>query len=210
MAVDVDLDRLNGLVTRLGTDAHAAVVDIRDPLACADLARDCVARFGRLDVLVNAAGVYPRRPILQISTDDWQDVFAVNVLGTYNMAVAAIVQMRNHAGGHIVNISSIDGLTAHPDNAHYAATKAAVISLTRSLALEVAPLGIVVNSVAPGPMATETAKQSDWYDDMVDALPTKHPIEPTEVAKLVGFLASTENRSISGENVIISGAGLIA
>ena len=76
-------------------------------------------------------------------------------------------------------------------------------SLTRSLALEAAPLGIKVNSVAPGPMATETAKQSDWYDDMVAALPTRRPIEPTEVADLVAFLCSPGNVSIAGENVII-------
>lgn len=160
------------------------------------------------DSRVRKRGIHRHERVVPL--DRLRGEHPVERIAMNNMAVAAIVQMRNHAGGHIVNISSIDGLTAHPDNAHYAATKAAVISLPRSLALEVAPLGIVVNSVAPGPMATETAKQSDWYDDMVDALPTKHPIEPTEVAKLVGFLASTENRSISGENVIISGAGLIA
>lgn len=85
-----------------------------------------------------------------------------------------------------------------------------MISLTRSLALEVAPLGITVNSVAPGPMATDTATRSDWYNDMVAALPTRQPIEPTEVAGLVAFLCSSANVSITGENVIISGGGVIA
>ena len=115
--------------------------------------------------------------------------------------------MRTRGGGRIVNVSSIDGFKAHPANAHYAATKAAVISLTRSLALEVAPVGILVNSVAPGPMATETAKVSDWYGPMLAALPTHQPIEPTEIANVIAFLSDPANVSIAGENVVVSGAG---
>ena len=111
--------------------------------------------------------------------------------------------------GEIVNISSIDGFKAHPANAHYAASKAAVISLTRSLALEVAPLGILVNSVAPGPMATETAKGSGWYAPMVAGLPTRTPIEPAEIANLVAYLSAELNVSVAGENIVVSGAGVI-
>ena len=112
-------------------------------------------------------------------------------------------------GGRIVNVSSVDGFKAHPPNAHYAATKAAVISLTRSLALEAAPLGILVNSVAPGPMATETARAADWYAPMVEGLPTRRPIEPAEVANVVAFLADPANVSIAGENIVVSGGGVI-
>ncbi len=209
-AIDLNRELLNDVTETLGAAVYAAECDVRDREACARTVAETVERFGRLDVLVNAAGVYPRRPILDISDVDWQHVFGINVVGTYNMAIAAVAAMRSRGVGHIVNVSSIDGFTAHPDNAHYAATKAAVISLTRSLALEVAPLGIKVNSVAPGPMATDTAKQADWYGDMVGALPTQRPIEPAEVANLVAFLSSADNISIAGENVIISGAGVIA
>jgi 3-oxoacyl-[acyl-carrier protein] reductase len=204
-AVSVVADEL----TSSGAEIATCVADIRDQQACQHAIATAVGRFGRVDVLVNAAGVYPRKPVLDISADDWQFVFQVNVLGTYFMMTAAIADMRTRGRGHIVNISSIDGFKAHPANAHYAATKAAVISLTRSFALEVAPLGILVNSVAPGPMATPAAKLTDWYEPMVAALPTRQPIEPDEVARLVAYLSSTDNVSIAGENIVVSGAGVI-
>lgn len=210
--VDADAEGLAAAATALGaagTDVVALPADIRERDACARAMAATLEQFGRVDVLVNAAGVYPRRPVLDISAEDWQFVFQVNVLGTYFMMIEAIAAMRARDGGRIVNISSIDGFKAHPANAHYAATKAAVISLTRSLALEVAPLGILVNSVAPGPMATETAKLADWYGPMVEALPTRRPIEPAEVADLVAYLARPENVSIAGENIVVSGAGVI-
>jgi 3-oxoacyl-[acyl-carrier protein] reductase len=193
-----------------GTEVEAITTDIRSREACAAAVAATVARYGRVDVLVNAAGLYPRRPVLDIAADDWQLVLQVNVLGTYFMMIEAIAAMRRRgAGGRIVNVSSIDGFKAHPANAHYAASKAAVISLTRSRALEVAPHGILVNSVAPGPMATEAAKATDWYEPMLAALPTRRPIEPAEVANLVAYLAAPENVSIAGENVVVSGAGVI-
>ncbi|MPZ53104.1 MAG: SDR family oxidoreductase [Acidimicrobiia bacterium] len=208
--VDADpeaLDKTAGALDADGVGVVAHEADLRTREACAEVVARTVSEFGRVDVLVNAAGVYPRRPALDISADDWQHVFQVNVLGTYFMMVEAIAEMRT--GGSIVNISSVDGFKAHPDNAHYAATKAAVISLTRSLALEAAPLGIRVNSVAPGPMATEAAKLTEWYGPMVEELPTGSPIEPSEVAELVFYLSRAENVSIAGENIVVSGGGVI-
>ena len=210
--VDTDTEEMARVAVALettGVDVVSLEADIRERDACADVVAKTVAQFGQVDVLVNAAGVYPRRPVLEITADDWQHVFGVNVLGTYFMMIEAIADMRTRGSGAIVNISSIDGFKAHPSNAHYAATKAAVISLTRSLALEVAPLGIRVNSVAPGPMATEAAKLTDWYTPMVESLPTGQPIEPTEVADLVAYLSREDNVSIAGENIVISGAGVI-
>jgi 3-oxoacyl-[acyl-carrier protein] reductase len=204
------LTRSAELLRSRGATVDTIATDVRDPAACAAAVAATVDRFGRLDVLVNAAGVFPRRPILQLTTDDWHHVLDTNVLGTYFMMTAAIAVMRDSGGGRIVNVSSVDGVKAHPPNAHYAASKAAVISITRSVAVEVASLGILVNAVAPGPIATDTAKATDWYEPMVAALPTKTPIEPTEVAELIAYLDSPANRSMTGENVIVSGGAVIA
>ena len=212
LMVDNDTDALAAAVAEIeaiGGTARSVAADITSRSACAEVIGAAVAGWGRVDLLVNSAGVYPRKPVLDIGADDWRFVFDVNVLGTYFMMIEAIAVMRGQGSGHIVNVSSIDAFKAHPDNAHYAATKAAVVSLTRSLALEVAPMGIVGNSVAPGPMATEAAKQTDWYEPMVAGLPTRKPIEPGEVADLVAYLGSDANVSIVGENVVISGAGVI-
>jgi NAD(P)-dependent dehydrogenase (short-subunit alcohol dehydrogenase family) len=192
-----------------GVQALAVPTDVRSREACAAATGTAVQAFGRLDVLVNAAGVFPRRPLLDMTADDWHHVLDINVLGTYFMMIEAIPLMRAVGGGRIVNVSSIDGVKAHPPNAHYAASKAAVISITRSIALEVAPEGIVVNAVAPGPLATDTAKATDWYAPMVAGLPTRQPIEPTEIAELVAFLASPANISIVGENIVVSGGAVI-
>lgn len=208
--VDLHRDGIDQLAAELASSGAATSIhpiDISSREACRQAVDETVDTWGGVDGLVNAAGVYPRKPVLDITAADWQLVFEVNVLGTYFMMIEAIAEMST--GGRIVNVSSIDGFKAHPDNAHYAATKAAVISLTRSLALAVAPMGIVINSVAPGPMATEAAKRTDWYQPMVEALPTQHPIEPGEVARVVEFLLSPENVSIVGENLVISGGGVI-
>jgi NAD(P)-dependent dehydrogenase (short-subunit alcohol dehydrogenase family) len=210
LLVDTDAVGVAALADELttgGAEVATCLADIRTQLACQSAVDLAVQHFGGVDVLVNAAGVYPRKPVLEISAEDWQFVF--NVLGTYFMMTAAIADMRTRGRGHIVNISSIDGFKAHPANAHYAATKAAVISLTRSIALEVAPLGILVNSVAPGPMATASAKLTDWYEPMVASLPTRQPIEPDEIARLVAYLSHTDNISIAGENIVVSGAAVI-
>lgn len=191
-----------------GRLVEGQVSDVRDQSACDAAVSACVETFGRLDVLVNCAGVYPRAEILSISKEDWHFDLDINVLGTYFMMAAAVRAMKSNPGGYIVNISSIDAFTAHEHNAHYAASKAAVVSLTRSFATAFAGEAILVNSVAPGPLATEAAKAMDWYDDMVTSLPTRHPIEPVEIADAVVYLSRPQNKSITGEQLIVSG-GLV-
>jgi len=211
--VDVDESALETSAQSLtddGYDILSVPADIRTAAACKTAVQLVVEWRERVDVLVNAAGIYPRVPALEITEEQWRLDFDVNVLGTYFMMVAAISDMQNRDGGHIVNVSSVDALVAKPENAHYAATKAAVISLTRSIAAEVASDDILVNGVAPGPMATAQATATDWYHDMVDQLPTRRPIEPEEVARTVAYLCNKENVSITGETIIVSGGEVFA
>ena len=137
-----------------GLPVASAACDIRTAEAAHAGFATVAAALGRIDTLVNSAAIYPRKPLLEITDADWDASHAINVKGTYHMMVAAVRQMRlqapiGHVRGRIVNITSVDAFKAHPQNAHYAATKAAVVSLTKSFAHEVAPDGILVNSVAP-------------------------------------------------------------
>jgi NAD(P)-dependent dehydrogenase (short-subunit alcohol dehydrogenase family) len=207
--VDIDADAAKAAAAAIGAGAFAVVGDITRAERAAAAFGEAVEVLGRVDALVNCAGVYPRRPLLEISDDDWEFSFAVNVRGTYHMSVAAVAHMKPLGGGRIVNISSIDGFKAHPDNAHYAAMKAAVISLTRSFGLACAPDGILVNSVAPGVIATEKAKQSSWLAEHARITPVGRAAEPADIAEVILFLASDANRYMAGENVVASGGFLI-
>ena len=183
--------------------------DIRSREACAAAVASTVERFGTVDVLVELGGRLPA----SARARHLGGRLAVRLRGQRPRDLLHDGRgHRGHArpgGGRIVNVSSIDGFKAHPANAHYAATKAAVISLTRSVALEVAPLGILVNSVAPGPMATETAKTADWYAPMLAALPTRQPIEPERDRQPHRLPEPPGNVSIAGENIVVSGGGVI-
>lgn len=194
--------------------AHAAC-DIRTASAAHAAFAAVAQALGRVDTLVNSAAIYPRRPILEIGDDDWDASNAINIKGTYHMMVAAIRQMRTqspvgHVRGRIVNITSVDAFKAHPQNAHYAATKAAVVSLTKSMAHEVAPDGILVNSVAPAGMATEKARASGFLAELAKASPLGRGGEPREMAEWVLMAGGPRNTYMTGENIIVSGGYIYA
>jgi NAD(P)-dependent dehydrogenase (short-subunit alcohol dehydrogenase family) len=171
--------------------------------------------LGRVDTLINSAAIYPRRPILEITDADWDASHAINVKGTYHMMVAAISHMRTqqprgNVRGRIVNITSVDAFKAHPQNAHYAATKAAVVSLTKSMAHAVASDGILVNSVAPAGMATDKARELGFLDELAKASPLGRGGEPKEMAEWVLMAGGPRNTYMTGENIIVSGGYIYA
>ena len=166
-------------------------------------------------MLINSAAIYPRKPLLEISDADWDASNAINVKGTYHMMVAAIEQMktqepRDHVRGRIVNITSVDAFKAHPKNIHYAATKAAVVSLTKSVADYVAPDGILVNSVAPAGMATEKARAAGFLEELAKASPLGRGALPAEIAEWVLMAGGPKNTYMTGENIIVSGGYIYA
>jgi 3-oxoacyl-[acyl-carrier protein] reductase len=188
-----------------GGQATAIVGDVRTREAAQASFAQAVAAFGHIDGLVNNAGIYPRRPILEITDDDWNVSLGVNVRGLYNMTIAAVTHMRPRGEGRIVNIASIDAFKPHPKNAHYAAGKAAVVSLTKSFGMELAPLGILVNGIAPGPIATEAAKQAGFLPSLTAETPIGRVAEPEDIAEVILFLVSSRNRYMVGETVVVSG-----
>ena len=149
-----------------GLEAVAIQGDITTKDGARSLFDQAVKSFGRIDSMVNCAGIYPRVPILEITDDQWDASFRVNVRGTHNLMAAAVAHMQSYRDGRIVNISSVDAFKAHPQNAHYAATKAAVVSLTRSFALAFAKDQLLINSVAPAGIATEKAKASGFMAEL--------------------------------------------
>ena len=198
-----------------GLKTSWASCDIRTAEAAHAAFAKVAQDLGGVDTLINSAAIYPRKPILEISDADWDASNAINVKGTYHMMVAAVRQMRTqepqaHVRGRIVNITSVDAFKAHPQNAHYAATKAAVVSLTKSFAHEVAPDGILVNSVAPAGMATERARELGFLAELAKASPLGRGGEPREMAQWVLMAGGARNTYMTGENIIVSGGYIYA
>ena len=216
--IDKNEEALASAAAALGSK-RGEVASVAADIVTSDAAHaafnDLAARLGRVHGLVNCAAVYPRSPLLEITVAQWDLENAVNIKGTYHMMVAAVTHMKRFVdppkiAGRIVNISSVDAFKAHPQNAHYAATKAAVVSLTRSFAHALAADQILVNSVAPAGMATERAKDLGFLPELAAANPLGRAAEPAEMAEFVTMLASSRNTYMTGENVIVSGGYIYA
>jgi 3-oxoacyl-[acyl-carrier protein] reductase len=216
--IDINRERLETVKAELsgkGTEIFTVVGDVsRSEGAHASF--DAAAKaVGRVHSLVNCAAVYKRHPLLEISDDTWDVANAINIKGAYHMMVAAVKHMQQHTGeggvaGRIVNITSVDAFKAHPQNAYYAATKAAIVSLTRSFAHAFAKDQILINSVAPAGMATENAKAAGFLGELAAANPLGRAAQPAEIAEFVLMVAGPKNSYMTGEQVIVSGGYIYA
>lgn len=192
-----------------------ASCDISSGVAAQAAFNEVSKALGRVDTMINSAAIFPRKPLLEITDDDWDAFNGVNIKGAYHMMAAAVQVMceqsiQSGVRGRIVNITSVDAFKAHPQNAHYAATKAAVVSLTRSFAHEAAPMGILVNSVAPAGMATARAREQGFLDELAKASPLGRGGEPREMAEWVLMAGGPKNTYMTGENIIVSGGYIYA
>ena len=190
-----------------GTYMHCDVGDKADVDA---IVAQALAAHGRIDVLVNNAGIFKAADFLDVTEDDFDEVLRVNLKGAFLMGQAVARAMRDTGGGSIVNMSSVNGVLAIPNIASYNVSKGGINQLTRAMALALADHGIRVNAVAPGTIATELAAQAvltseDARHKILSRTPLKRLGEPGEVADVVAWLASDAASYVTGEIVTIDG-----
>ena len=198
-----------------GLRAEPLVFDVTDSSACAEAVASVVAGHGRLDVLVNNAGVNRRGDLLSVTEADWSLSFAVNVDAMFHLCRAAVPVMAAAGGGSIVNTASQWGISPAPGHVAYNTSKAAVVALTQNLARDHAAAGVRVNAVAPGEIRTPMlesglARSGRSVADLDRLVPAGRIGRPEEVAALVAFLASDEAPFICGSVVEITGAQAVA
>ena len=192
-----DIDRIVGVVCDVSNEDDVIL-----------LIKKAINSFGHIDILVASAGIRSTLMCHEETMDEWNKVLGVNLTGVFLTNKYAIIEMLKQAhGGSIINISSVLGVVGKPSSYAYAATKSAVINMTRSAALTYARNNIRVNVVSPG--YVDTPLISEYTDEMRNSTINRHPIgrlaNPMEIAKVITFLASNDSSFITGENIIADG-----
>ena len=200
-------EALEALAADLGDRTNVAPADLGDPEAPAQLAKDVEGALGSVDILVNNAGLTRDMLSMRLTDEDWQKVLDVNLGAAFRLSRAVLRGMMQRRWGRIVNITSIVGVTGNAGQANYAASKAGMIGMSKSIAQEVAARGITVNCVAPG--FIETAMTDVLKDDvktkLLAAVPAGRLGSPEDVAAGVAYLASQEASYVTGQTLHING-----
>jgi NAD(P)-dependent dehydrogenase (short-subunit alcohol dehydrogenase family) len=191
------------------TECDAFILDVTAPHAGTQIVDRAVERFGRVDVLINSAGVVAPGRLENYTFEDWDRVFNLNVKALFFVSQAVGSQMGKQGGGRIINIASIAGLTPSPGNAIYGISKSAVIALTESFAIELGPQGVRCNAVAPGFMA-KMMRDSIQLDEAAikrraGLIPTRRAGKHEDIAATALFLASDAASQINGQTVLVDG-----
>lgn len=185
--------------------AKAYHCDVADFEQCARVFQQIVADFGRIDILVNNAGITKDKLVLSMSQEDFDRVLEVNLKGAFNTIKQVYPLFARQKSGKIINITSVSGLMGNAGQANYAASKAGLIGLTKSVARELASRGICCNAVAPGFIETDMTQAFVDNQTLLGNIPMKRMGKPEEVAALVAFLASPAADYITGEVIRIDG-----
>jgi len=203
------LEAVASEVKALGANAIAVAKDIRDSDAAALLVSSALNRFGRLDGLVNSAGIAKMAPFLDLDQATWQSFFDLHATPTFLCGQAvARAMVEQSTGGSIVNVSSIAASMAMYGTGAYAAAKGAVSSLTRVMAVELAQHGIRVNAIAPGPVATEQLRKvyaGPMYAERSRSIPMNRLAEPEEAAAMIAFLLGPASQYLTGQVLSLDG-----
>lgn len=234
VVADVNAEQAAAVAARLdpaGTRAGAVGVDIADIASIDAMVKQVVARHGRIDILVNCAGILQNKPFLEVTQADWDRIIDVNLRGTVFCCQAVARQMIEQipeevrqagramsAFGKIVNFSSISGRRGRAMQIHYASSKAGIISITQSIALALAPYGITVNAVSPSVVATPMWEQADREKsrllglppgkamaDYIETIPLKRAGSGADMGGAVAFLCSTDADYITGQTLNVDG-----
>ena len=200
-------DRLEALRTELGERAFACSADLRDPKAPDTLAEQAEAVAGPLGIVVNNAGFTRDRLALRMEEDDWASVLEVDLTAPFRLIRATLRGMLRRRAGRIINIASIVGVTGNPGQANYAAAKAGLIGMSKSLAQEVASRGVTVNVVAPGFVVTAMTDSlgPQVKERALQAIPLGRFGNPADIAGAVAYLASDEAGWVTGATLHVNG-----
>jgi 3-oxoacyl-[acyl-carrier protein] reductase len=194
-------------ISTFGSEVLTFSVDVTNSAQVEQMVNKTLDKFKKIDILINNAGITSDALLIRMREDEWDKVLAVNLKGAFHCTKAVAKIMMKQRGGKVLNIASIIGLIGNVGQANYAASKAGLIGLTKSVAKELAPRNVNVNAIAPGFIQTEmTAKLTEEVKSkMLDAIPLKRFGKPSDVAKLAAFLVSEEASYITGQVICIDG-----
>ena len=198
---------LESLKAELGERAHVLACNLSDMEAVEALPKQAAEAMGSVDILVNNAGITRDNLFMRMSDDEWNSVMAVNLTATFKLCKGVMRGMMKARWGRIVNISSVVGSTGNPGQANYAASKAGMIGMSKSLAYEVASRGITVNAVAPGFISTAMTDKltDDQKSGIMSQIPTGRMGTAAEIASAVVYLSSTEASYVTGTTLHVNG-----
>ena len=207
VAADINADAASAAVAELGAKGLALACNVADPASVKSAFEAVAERFGRLDVLINSAGIGSVDAFLDTPDDNWLRVIGVNLTGTFLCCrEGARLMQKSGTKGAIINLSSTAAMSGEGPS-HYCASKAGVMGLTRSMAKELASQGIRVNTLVPGPTNTPMMQSipQEWIDSIIKGVPMGRMAEPEDIASAALFLASDDSGFVTGQNLAVNG-----
>lgn len=206
-----DLKNTKKEIEEKGVKCFAVQGDVSSFEDCERFIKEIIDEYGKIDVLVNNAGITRDTLLMRMKKEDFESVIDINLVGTFNVTKNVISYMLKARSGRIINISSVVGVSGNAGQTNYSASKAGIIGFTKSLAKEVGSRGILVNAVAPGFIETQMTEvlKDDVKDEIAKSIPLKRMGTPEDVANVVKFLASDDSSYITGQVINIDGGMLM-